>query len=270
MKNFKKKSDKTTAKVALVTGASTGLGKSLAFKLANEGIHLILVARREAILKKIKEDIITQYNVAVKIVKADLTIKEDLDKVIDIMRRNDDFQILINNAGIAGHDQIFHQSDFLKIESMLNTNVLAPIKLAHSAIKQLVEKKSGMIVNICSLASLKPLPYSIIYGSSKSFLHQFSLSLAEELKNTNVKIFSICPGNIKTDMLAIEFEKPINNIKTSNFIMSSERCANKIVNHILSKQKVIFYPGLTNKMLAVLLKMLPIWLLSKLEQATKK
>ena len=179
--------------VAIVTGASRGIGTYLAEALARRGLDLALAARSAEGLEKTAE--------AVRRIGARaITVPTDVMKTADLenlVRRASDelgpVDLLINNAGIERYT-FFEDSEIDSIEAIMRTNVIAPQILTRLVIPGMVDRRRGHIVNISSVAGKTAVPFNIIYSSSKHALVGFSWSLREEMKRHGVGVSVICPG----------------------------------------------------------------------------
>ena len=180
---------------ALVTGASSGIGKEIAYYLASLGIDLIIVARNKENLEKIKKDV----NVNVKIITMDLKIKENVFKLYDIVK-SDNIDILINNAGF-GLFGTFDETDLNRELEMIDLNVTTYHILTKLFLKDFLKKDSGYILNVCSSAGFMAGPRLSTYYATKNYITKLTLAINEELrqKGSNVSISALCPGPVNTN-----------------------------------------------------------------------
>ncbi len=180
---------------ALITGASSGIGKEMAYILHKKGYELILVARRIEKLEELKEI----FGEKTIIIKADLSKEDEVFSLFEKVE-NEDVEILINNAGfgklgefcdIALEDEIL----------MIKTNVVAPNILTKLFLKEFIKKDRGYILNVASIASFFASPYFCTYYATKSFLKTLTEGISAELraKKSNVYIGTLCPGPVKTE-----------------------------------------------------------------------
>ncbi len=179
--------------LALVTGASSGLGKALCFALAKQGIPLILVARNEAQLKKVASDL----SVPTQIHPADLTDAKQRKALVQrIHEQRPD--LVINNAGFGlyGPALAHPLSD---LQAMIELNVQALMELSVEAARALVNaNQKGVICNISSAAAFFATPSFCLYSATKAFVNNFSQGLDAELKDQGVRVLTVCPGQIDT------------------------------------------------------------------------
>lgn len=180
---------------ALVTGASSGIGKEIAYYLASLGIDLIIVARNKVDLEKIKKDV----NVNVKIITMDLIIRDNVFKLYDMVK-SDDIDILINNAGF-GLFGTFDETDLSRELEMIDLNVTTYHILTKLFLKDFLKKETGYILNVCSSAGFMAGPRLSTYYATKNYITKLTLAINEELrqKGSNVSISALCPGPVNTN-----------------------------------------------------------------------
>lgn len=189
--------------VALITGASSGIGTEFAKIHAQKGRDLVLVARREARLLALKTELISKYQVEVEIIVQDLSEIDGAEKVYQVIKeRGIQISYLINNAGFGGQG-LFHERDLNQETAMINVNIMALTKLTHLFIPDLLKQDQGRILNVASVAALMPGPMQSVYFASKAYVHSFSLGLSEELKATNVTVTALLPGATKTEFAEV-------------------------------------------------------------------
>ena len=180
---------------ALVTGASSGIGKEIAYYLASLGIDLIIVARNKENLEKIKKDV----NVNVKIITMDLITRDNVFKLYDMVK-NDDIDILVNNAGF-GLFGTFDETDLDREMEMIDLNVTTYHILTKLFLIDFLKKDSGYILNVCSSAGFMAGPRLSTYYATKNYITKLTLAINEELrqKKSNVSISALCPGPVNTN-----------------------------------------------------------------------
>ncbi len=183
---------------ALVTGASSGIGKALARELAAQGAHLVLVSRNTQRLEQEREDLKGRFGVSVHIFPEDLERLEDrLELFAWTQKSGITVDVLVNNAGV-GHYGSFNETSFEDARAMLDLNVQALTHLTKLYLPGMLERKTGGILNVASTAGFQPLPYLAVYAATKAFVLNFSEALWAECKNSGVRIFCLCPGNTLT------------------------------------------------------------------------
>ena len=182
---------------ALITGASSGLGAVYADRLARRGHDLIVVARDrqrlDALAVRLREDT----GRSVEVLAADLSHKDDLVRVEDVLRTNADITVLVNNAGIAMSGDLA-SADPDRLERMIQLNVLAPSRLALAAIPGFVARGRGTLVNISSVLALAPERFNGGYSGTKAYLLNLSLRLQQEVAGKGVRVQVVLPGATRT------------------------------------------------------------------------
>jgi short-subunit dehydrogenase len=184
--------------VALVTGASAGLGAVFARALAQRGCDLVLVARRVERLERLAEELRREFAVEAEALPADLSEPADIARVEQRIRALDRLEYLVNNAGF-GVRGYFIDSDIDRHVEMQRVHMLAPLRLTHAALGGMLRRKRGNIINVSSLGSFLPMPGNVNYNASKAYLNTFTLSLSRELAGSGVRVQALCPGFIYTD-----------------------------------------------------------------------
>ena len=245
-------------KNALITGASSGIGKDMAFVMAEKGINLVLLARRESILNEIKHDLEKKFQIKVLIIASDLSQITEYQRIHDECLNNDfspDF--LVNNAGYGTLDS-FHKSsyeDHIKVINVLSTSVIA---LTQLFLQNMLDKGFGRIINIASLAGFAPASNSGgMYTAVKSMIIKHSEGIHKEYSNKNIFCCAVCPGFTHT-----EFHDQMGDFKRSipSFMwMDSKTVAEQAFNETM-KGKDLFINGGINKFLAFLMWLTPKWL----------
>ncbi len=186
-------------KTALVTGGGRGLGKAVALALASEGVNVAITGRNEETLKSVVAEIESK-GVKSAYSVFDVTKKEEVFASLDKLQKDfGTFDILINNAGIAAFGGILEMEDELW-EDIVKTNLFGPYYVVKSIVPSMVNKKSGDIVNISSTAGLKGNALTSAYSASKFGLIGMSESMMLELRKHNVRVTTLTPSTIATDM----------------------------------------------------------------------
>ena len=189
-------------KVAIVTGASRGIGKALASTAASLGINLVIGARGQGPLNEAAQEIAKKYKVQVLPVPCDVTRLEDLENLVKAAKdKFGKIDILINNAGVSSQYP-FQEQPIEDFERLAHTNYLGYVRLIRLVINDMIKNKSGAIINMVSGSTLcDPLPRNfIVYSSLKVGLRAFSKGLFWELRDQGIKVTSILPGVTDTDL----------------------------------------------------------------------
>lgn len=239
----------TEIPVAVVTGASSGLGAILSVQLAQRGYDLVLVARNAAALQETAARV-RDCGRQAKVLSLDLCREGDLRQLESLLSR-EPISILVNNAGI-GHSGRLAEMEPGLISTQIRLNAEAVARLAQAAAHAFVRRGEGRILNISSLASFVPVPGFAVYAASKAFVRSFSLALSSELEGTGVSVTVACPGYTRTPFLK--------NADLSPFIdrvaMDPERVCREILDRFFRGDAVVV-TGLSNKLLAALGQQLP-------------
>ena len=186
------------AGVALITGASSGIGAEYARQLARAGYDLILVARRRERLESLAEALRTEHGVMVEVLPADLSLPEEAARVAARIVSLPALDFLINNAGF-GRSGDFAGSDLEGQLAMAHVHVDATLRLTRAALPGMLARGRGAVVNVASVMAFYPLPGSATYVATKSALVGFTRSLHTELQGTGVRVQALCPGFTRTE-----------------------------------------------------------------------
>jgi short-subunit dehydrogenase len=181
---------------ALVTGASSGIGRAFALQLADLGYSVLLVARRRDELQRLAAEV-EQRNGRAKVLAADLSTPEGLQQVSAEAERLG-LAVLVNNAGLGVHGRFIEQSLDGQM-AQVAVNVGAVVGLTRSVLPHMVAKGRGQIINLASVLSFMPVPYFATYAATKAFVLSFTEALSHELRGTGVRVLATCPGPVKTE-----------------------------------------------------------------------
>lgn len=188
--------------VALITGASSGIGVELARIHASKGGDLVLVARREEALNLLRIELQDKYNVKVVVIPVDLLQRNSakllFDKVNDL---GIEVTYLFNNAGVGGYGK-FHERNLKSEEEMIQLNIMSVTQLTHLFLPSMIARKNGKILNTASVAGFMPGPLQTVYYATKAFVVSFSQGISQELKGSGVTVSALCPGPVKTEFEA--------------------------------------------------------------------
>ena len=236
-------------KVVLITGASSGIGKQTAIEFAKLGSNIILVARRKNKLEQVENEL-KQFNVNTLVCTCDVSKKDQVEKMSKIvLEKFNSIDILVNNAGFAIYGSVYDLS-INDIESQMETNYFGMIYCTKNFLPLMLEKKSGHIVNVASVAASFGLPGIASYCASKFAMLGFSEGLKHELSGTGVGITVVSPIMVKTDFFDhSSFEKMPKYSPTS---LNSKTVAKAIVQASNSSRLEIITPSIVR--IAVWLK----------------
>jgi len=190
-------------KVALITGATSGIGKELAYIHAKNGGDLILVARREKELSELKIELENKYTISVIVFPKDLSRQGSAREIFDCVQSEDiEIEYLMNNAGFGLRGE-FHTLPLPRQQEMINLNISALTELTYLFLPQLLEKDSAKILNTSSTASYTPGPFQAVYFATKAYVTFLSNALYEELSDTSVTVTNLMPGATNTEFAKI-------------------------------------------------------------------
>ncbi len=186
------------APTALITGASSGIGAELARRFAQEGYALVLVARSAERLQGVADELRRAHGVSVQVLPLDLSDPSTPEAITAALRREGiALDVLVNNAGFGTHG-LFATSDWAAESGMIRVNMVALTHLTRLVLPGMVQRRSGKILNVASLAAFQPGPLMAVYYASKAYVLSFSEALAEELRGSGVTVTALCPGYVPT------------------------------------------------------------------------
>jgi hypothetical protein len=237
---------------AVITGASQGLGKEIAWELAAKGYAILLTSLPNENISSFADEL-RQKDTTVHYFETDLSIKENIIKFSEWANQFP-ISVLINNVGCGGSENIT-TANIDYIYTIIQLNITAFSLITRLLIPNLIKNSSSYILNISSMAAFSPIGYKTVYPASKKFIQYFSIGLQEELKNENVSISVAYPGPMKTNKNVSERIK-----KQSRFVNLGVVDLNtvaKICIRGLFKNKRTIIPGKINKLSRIILKLLP-------------
>jgi short-subunit dehydrogenase len=192
------RSDSSDQQWAIVTGASSGMGLVFARELARRGRNVVAVARRRDRLETLARDPSPRGGRIVPFA-ADLGTPAGLESLVSYMRDLGGIELLVNNAGVATSGK-FAESVLEKELAEIDLNVNAVVTLTRAVLEHMLPRKRGAIINLASVVAFQPFPHFAVYAASKAFVLSFTESLAEELRDSGIRIMALCPGAAKTEM----------------------------------------------------------------------
>ena len=238
-------------KWALITGASTGIGRELAEVCAADGWNQILVARNQDRLKVVAEELRAVHKVQTRALPIDLSTTGAADKIFAALRELP-VSVLINNAGFGTYGA-FADTVLSEQSDMVQVNVMALMQLTRLFLQPMLERKSGRILNVASTAAFQPGPKVSVYYASKAFVFSFSYALADELEGTGVTVTALCPGMTKT-----EFQKRAAMKEGGPFgMMSARTVAEQGVKGMMRGKRIVI-PGMMNRIGAFFARRVPL------------
>jgi uncharacterized protein len=249
--------------LAVVTGASAGIGKVFCEKLAARGYDLIVASRNAARLESLREDLEAKYGVSVEVFPADLTIDTDVSLLAERLTRSPQLALLVNNAGFGTRGKLADASPALQ-EAMLRLHTMTPMRLSQAALPVLLAGRRGGIINVSSVASFVYSAGNVNYCATKAYLTNFSEGLAAELAGSGLTVQALCPGFTKS-----EFHQRMN-VGTAELPRRMWLSADYVVKTSLRAfdrgGPVVCIPGLRYKLIVLLLRFIPRGLLRRVTE----
>lgn len=232
--------------VALITGASSGIGKELAYLHASKGGDVVLTARRGPLLEAIRRDLVEKFNVQVRVFEGDLSAEgAGIQLAETIASEGIQIEYLINNAGFGGHGE-FHTQPLERYHDMIAVNITALTDLTHAILPGMLERGSGRIMQVGSIAGFIPGPLQAVYYASKAYVLSLSEALAEELRDTPITVTCLSPGPVSTGFSKVAGTE---NTRNSHKSLSAEVVA-KVGYQAMMAGKVIAVPGFKMRFIA--------------------
>lgn len=239
--------------VALITGASAGIGYELAKVFAENGYDLIVSARREERLRQLAEELGSLCSV--DIVVADLAKARGPSTLVEaITKLGKPIEVLVNNAGSAASGP-FQSLKRSQVKTLLQLNIRALTELTYELLPDMIARKSGRILNVASVVSFQPVPGMSLYAATKAFVLSLTESLSEDLKGTGVTATALCPGPTRTEMVS-----DIQNMELAGPFMSDARQVAQEGFRACMNGEVLRVPGLMNQAMVAWTQYQPRWL----------
>lgn len=237
---------------ALVTGASSGIGESIAHKLGKAGVGTVLVARR-----KDRLDAIAAKYPNVEVLAADLTTDAGLGAVLERLRdvTRPQIDLVVNNAGFGTSGQ-FVSADAERLSREISLNINALTRISHEAVRQMLPRGRGYLLNVSSVASFQPGPGLAVYSATKAFVTSLTEALHEELRGSGIRVTALCPGLTHTEFQSISNTTGLESKFPEFAWMSADDVARDGLRAV-ADGKAICVPGVVNKSLVSTSKLTP-------------
>ncbi len=236
----------TEKAIALVTGASSGLGAEFCRQLAGRCRKVIMVGRRRELLDEVSDSLQVQ-GLETVVIAQDLTTELGLTEVVEKIRQQGPVTILINNAGF-GTNGPFMDADFELQQKMVDLHISATLRLTRAVIPYMKEAGGGSIVNVSSLGSFFPMKDIAVYVASKAFLNTFSEAIQKEVSGDNIRIQCLCPGFTHTDFHGRdEFTNFDKNSIPADMWQSTADVVAESLQALDAGEPVVFIPGEHNR-----------------------
>lgn len=242
--------DPSPGSVALVTGASSGIGAAIARELGRRGHNLALVARREELLRELAGELTHTHEIRAEAIGSDLAGEEGRDRMAWAIEQTGlEVEVLVNNAGFGIFGN-FAGNERERENRMVSVNVSAVLDLTARYLPTMVERGRGAVINIASVAAFQPMPGNATYAATKAFVLSFSEAVHDELRGTGVTLTAVCPGPIRTEFMEAA-EIPEAERRTPGFIwMTAEELARDAVDAAEEGKRAVV-PGATNQVAAL-------------------
>src|ERR1051326_468615 len=241
-----------SGKWAVITGASSGIGKALALEFAANRFNILLIARNQKALAEVAEKCAHRGGVDTEVIATDLSDPASLDRLYAALASRDrHYEVLVNNAGFGIHGD-FASTNLQQNLQLVNVQVATALTLTRAVLPAMISRRSGRILNVASVYSFSPVPFQSVYAACKAFLLSFSSALQNELSETGVTVTVFCPGATQTEFRSRAGIRE----KRMNSGMAAESAA-----HIAYMQtmrgKHIVVPGLINRVFVFLTQLMP-------------
>ena len=246
---------------ALVTGATAGIGREFCHQLAARGYDLVLVARDEARLRELADTLARAHGIAAEVQAADLTLDDQVDRLVARIEGAPELSLLINNAGF-GTTGYLADAPAGQQAAMVRLHVLTPLRLTRAALPGLLARRQGGIVNVSSVASFVYAAGTVNYGATKAYLTTFSEGLSAELRGTGVRVQALCPGFTRT-----EFHRrmgPGAGDRPRLLWMSPQAVVSASLRQLERGGPVVCIPGIRYRVLLAVLRLVPRRLIGRL------
>jgi short-subunit dehydrogenase len=244
-----------TRHTALITGATSGIGRAYAEEYAKMGYDLILTGRRKREIEEVSAQLRSRYRIGVQVVIAELSDEKDVTRLVAIAGKDPSIEVLINNAGFGARRR-FSGDAIEESIKMVRVHDCAPMRLIRELFPRMLSRKSGTIINVASMAAFLPNPEGGLYAATKAFLHSLTESIFMEGASNGIKVQSLCPGFTYTDFhRKIGFKKKA---KSKGLVrwMEAEDVARASI-AALGRGTPLFVPGLMNRILLRIARMVP-------------
>lgn len=194
-------------KIALITGATSGLGKAIALRLAKEGYDVIITGRRKERLDELEKEIEVKYEAKVLSLCFDVRVYAEVEKAINNLPEEwKNIDVLVNNAGLAAGLDPIHKGSLADWEQMIDTNVKGLLYVTRVISPAMVERKSGHIINIGSIAGKDVYPNGVVYCATKHAVDALSKGMRMDFLPYNIKVTQVCPGAVETEFSLVRFK----------------------------------------------------------------
>jgi uncharacterized protein len=243
-------------RLAVITGATSGIGAAYADAFASRGYHLLLTGRRQQELSELAQRLAQQYGINVDLQIGDLSNPHDLQALVDTLTRSPNLDALVNNAGYAVDGRL-GDVDWQQHRALLDVHVTATTQLTHAALPNLVKAK-GILINVASVASWMPTAQSALYGPTKAYVRSFTESVGVAYRGDGLRALALCPGFTITDFHSRMGIDPDRFYKKKGFVRAwtAEQVVTRSFKD-LDKGRLISVQGWNYKLLVFIVRHLP-------------
>lgn len=250
---------------AIVTGASSGIGRALAREFAAGGFNVLLTGRNQAALATLAGECTDQFRVQTEVVPADLARADALDVLIAaISHAPRHYEVLVNNAGFSVHGP-FARTHLAQEIDLINVQLAAALKLTKAVLPGMIDRRRGRILNVGSVYCYAPVPFQSVYAAGKAFLLSFSASLRNELGPTGVTVTVFCPGATQTELRA-----RAGIAERNRHSGLTAQAAAHIAYVTTMRGHAVVVPGIANRLFVVLATLLPSPLVTRAVRAINR
>jgi short-subunit dehydrogenase len=246
-------SHETRGRTAVVTGASSGIGEAFARRLAAEGYHLVLSARRGDLLERIAREAERLHGINAGVVEADLSTADGMERLGRRIEGDESVEVLVNGAGF-GTRGLFADIPPERIAAMVSLHALASARLARAALPGMLAAGRGYLINVSSIGAFLTTSRYVTYSATKAFLNMFTLGLADELKGTGVRVQALCPGLTRTGFMRTEEFRDFDYGAVPDFVWMTPEAVVEESLRALKKGRTVFIPGRGNRMFVAALR----------------
>jgi len=251
-------------KTALITGASSGIGRALAHQFALNGYNIVAVARTEEDLVTLTNELSVIEGTVAHWIAKDLAEDDAAQEIYDeLLARSILIDVLVNDAGI-GQRELFHETDIEKDLIIIQLNIVALTRMTKIFLRDMIIRNDGKILNVGSVASFQPGPLLAVYHASKAYVLSFSEAIAEEIKDSAVSITVLCPGATDTDFFR-KADMQDTQVYQHGQLMEPGEVA-KVGYEACMKGERVVIPGFTNKVMTFTRRLIPIGLQAKINK----
>ena len=242
-------------KIALVTGATSGIGAAFARHYAAQGYDLIITGRREQKVNLFARELMSKHAIDVRVIIAELSDKRDTDMLLEQIKGKD-IEVLVNNAGF-GYNTLFQNGSMDVVRSMVEVHVMTALSLIQEVLPDMIKKVRGTIINVSSESAFLLIPGNAVYTGTKTFLKSFTEALHLDLMGTGVKVQALCPSFTLSDFhekMGMDRSRQVNR-GIIRWMTPDEVVGVSIKS--LDKGKVVCIPGAHSRLLIKILSLMP-------------